>query len=129
MYKPFYDGLRKGSRMSLMVNFISMFRRLCTFYPALFLYNKPWMQVIIFMFFSMFSLFYLMNTRPYKESKSNYVNTINEFFTLFVSYQVMIINGMSYDVKMFEEAGYLIERTLIFMLGFNGLILVYGILF
>ena len=85
------------------------------------------MQVIIFMSFSMFSLFYLMNTRPYKENKSNYVNTVNEFFTLFLSYQVMIINGMSYDVKMFEEAGYLVERTLIFMLGFNGLILAIGI--
>ena len=53
----------------------------------------------------MFSLFYLMNTRPFKENKSNYVNIVNEFFTLFVSYQVMIINGMSYDVHMFKEAG------------------------
>ena len=79
------------------------------------------------MSFSMFSLFYLMNTRPYKEIKSNYMNTVNEFFTLFVSYQVMIINGMSYNVKMFSEAGYIIERTLIFMLAFNGLVLLYGI--
>ena len=53
----------------------------------------------------MFSLFYLMNTRPFKENKSNYVNIVNEFFTLFVSYQVMIINGMSYFVHMFKEAG------------------------
>ena len=85
-YKPFYDGLRKGSHMSLMVNFISMFRRLCNLYPAMFLSDYSWMQVIIFMTFSMFSLFYLMNTRPYKENKSNYVNIANEFFTLLVSY-------------------------------------------
>ena len=39
----------------------------------------------------------------------------------------MIINGMSYNVKMFDEAGYLIERTLMFMLAFNGIILFIGI--
>ena len=55
------------------------------------------------------------------------MNAVNEFFTLLVSYLVMIINGMSYDVKMFVEAGYLIERTLIFMLCFNGLVLLFGI--
>ena len=54
LYKPFYDGLWKGSHMSLMVNFISMFRRLATFYPAMFLADHSWMQVIIFMSFSLF---------------------------------------------------------------------------
>ena len=55
------------------------------------------------------------------------MNTVNEFFTLFVSYQVMIVNGMNYNIKIFEEAGYLIERTLIFMLVVNGLVLAFGI--
>ena len=41
----------------------------------------------------------------------------------------MILNGMSYDVKMFEEAGQLIERTLIIMLAFNGIFVVSGIVF
>ena len=41
----------------------------------------------------------------------------------------MILNGMSYDVKMFEEAGQLIERTLIIMLAFNGIIVFGSIVF
>ena len=41
----------------------------------------------------------------------------------------MILNGMSYDVKVFEEAGKLIERTLMIMLAFNGIIVVSGIVF
>ena len=55
------------------------------------------------------------------------MNAVNEFFTLVVSYQVMIINGMSYNVKIFGEAGILIERTLIFMLCFNGIVLLFGV--
>ena len=40
----------------------------------------------------------------------------------------MIINGMAYDVYMYNEAGYIIERTLMLMLGFNGMVLLYGII-
>ena len=41
----------------------------------------------------------------------------------------MILNGMSYDVKIFEEAGKLIERTLMIMLVFNGIIVFGSIVF
>ena len=54
------------------------------------------------MTFSMVSLFHLMYTKPFKETKLNIVTIVNEIFTLIVSYQVMIINGICYRVDMFE---------------------------
>ena len=37
IFKPFYEDLRRGSRMALMMNFFSMFRRLANLYVAMFL--------------------------------------------------------------------------------------------
>ena len=45
IFKPFYDDLRKGSRIALMMNFFSMFRRLANLYSAMFLQNSPYLQV------------------------------------------------------------------------------------
>lgn len=43
IFKPFFEGLRRGSRMALMMNFFSMFRRLANLYAAMFLQDSPYL--------------------------------------------------------------------------------------
>lgn len=65
LLKPLYEGLRKGTHMSLMVNFFEMIRRLILLYVAMFLIDKAWIQVIIFMTLSLMSLLYSSHSCPY----------------------------------------------------------------
>ena len=88
-------GLRKESRLSLWVNFFEIVRRLVLLYVAMFLASYAWFQIIVFMSFSLISMIYLGYTKPYKVWYENKLYLFNESCTLFVSYLVMGLVGVS----------------------------------
>ena len=100
-YKPFFKGVRKSSRMSLMIKFFFMARRLANLYVYMFMSEHPGLQVIIFMALSLISLMYLVSFKPYKKRVNNYLFILNEIITLFVAYHVMVINGMCNEVESY----------------------------
>ena len=63
----------------------------------MFVVNSAWLQVSVFMLLNLLSLIFLVKVRPYCEKSVNYINILNEVISLWVSYFVLTINGLSQD--------------------------------
>lgn len=63
-YKPLYEGVKKHSKMALMSFFFLMIRRVTLMYAAMFIDEMPWLQIFLFVTFSIWSLSYIGYTWP-----------------------------------------------------------------
>ena len=104
-YQPLIDEVRTDSRIALSNNFFINIRRLTMLYMAMFVIGMSWLQVIVFMLLNFLSLCYLVTVRPYTDRSVNMLNTMNEAFSLLVSYFVLAINGISIDGQMNQVIG------------------------
>ena len=95
-----------------MFTFFELIRRLTLLYVAMFMQELSYIQVIIFVLLSYISLIYLTLIMPYKSSYENYINLFNETITLFVSYHVKALIGISNSAEQFTQIGAFIAWTL-----------------
>ena len=124
-YKPLYEGLRKNSRFSLMINFFVILRRLLLLYIAMFLAQYSWAQVIMFMTMSLVSLAYVGYEHPYKSRRENRVLMFNEAIILAVAYMIMVLNGLCRWSSQYQSTGELICYILYFNWCVNALIMLH----
>ena len=94
IYKPLHSGLRKSSSLYMINNFMILVRRLMLLYSAMYMQEHAWFQVVLFAFLSLLYLAYLTFTWPFKNMQENLMLIFNVYFTLTISYLVMVINGM-----------------------------------
>ena len=99
-YQPLIDEVRSDSRIALSNNFFINIRRLTMLYMAMFVLGMGWLQVLAFMGLNFLSLCYLVTVSPYTDKSVNMLNTMNEAFSLLVSYFILSINGVSIDGEM-----------------------------
>ena len=96
-------------------NFMILVRRLMLLYSAMYMQEHAWFQVVLFAFLSLLYLAYLTFTWPFKNMQENLMLIFNVYFTLTISYLVMVINGMVVTSYQFEQVG--LEIT--FLMYFN----------
>ena len=78
LYKMLYKGIRKESRLSLVINFALIVRRLIMLYVAMFLAQYAWLQIMLFVSLSLISQLHLVHTWPFKEKTENWLSIFNE---------------------------------------------------
>lgn len=66
-------------------------------YLAMFVVGAPWLQMIVFMSLNFISLMFLVIVKPYELNSANKINILNEVISLWVSYLILCINGLSKD--------------------------------
>jgi deoxyribodipyrimidine photolyase-like uncharacterized protein len=88
-------NLRRNSNLALFNIVFLNIRRLTMLYLAMFVTEMPWVQVISFTLMNLLAVAYLLHTKPFEDSFTNILNLGNELSSLFVSYCVMAINGIS----------------------------------
>ena len=114
LYKSLMSGLRKDSSLSLAINFFTMARRLVLLYVAMFVAQYAWLQIMVFMAFSLVSSLHLVYTWPFKKRAENQMSIFNEIAMLLVSYLVMMLVGLSAEINtmkmqdMRQDAGLII---------------------
>ena len=127
-FKPLHDGLRKNSRMSLLIYMFEMIRRLILLFVALFMAKTPVFQIMAFMLFSCANLFYLGITRPFKLARDNKIRMMNEAFTFVVSEMMMVILAFTESADTYQKVGYIVTYTLYVTWVINALLILHELL-
>ena len=92
---------------------------------AMFIINKQWLHVIVFTALSLFSLVFLLATKPYKERSDNDIFVLNDLINLMCSYLIIQINDLRSEPPTSEHIGECIVVLLYFSWSCNSLIILY----
>ena len=123
MFKPLFEGLRKQSKMSMMIDFWEIIRRLILLYVAMFMQWGSLFQIHFFMMLTFLSLLYLVHAKPYKLKINNFLQVFNEIMILFLSYLLINVNGVVDDIDRLKYIGIIMMNTLYFTWAVNIVIL------
>ena len=85
-YGSLYEGLRVKRVSQLLCSFLFVTRRLVLVMVAIFLWEHPSFQVMIYVLTSQLSLMYIILVRPYDSRATNYNEMFNEACVILSSY-------------------------------------------
>lgn len=85
-YGSLYEGLRVKRVSQLLCSFLFVTRRLLLVMVAIFLWEHPSFQVMIYILTSQLSLMYIIYVRPYDSRATNFNEMFNEACVLLSSY-------------------------------------------
>ena len=122
------QDLRKDSRFAMFSSLFINIRRVTLLYMAMFILNRGWLQVLVFMSQNLFSTIFLLLVMPYEETFNNYLNIFNECISLLISYYITQNNDLRYDPMVKNEIGQRIKETLYFSWSCNFIFIMFMVL-
>jgi len=90
-YEPFIDEMRHDSLLAMLGTPLMNLRRLVLLLMAMFVVNKQWLQLWVFIHLNLLSLVYVVVVKPRQPSILNYSDTFNEVIGLVVAYFILVL--------------------------------------
>ena len=109
-------------------SFFINIRRVTLLYMAMFILDKGWLQVLVFMSQNLLSTVFVLQVMPYEEPSNNLLNVFNECISLLISYYIAQNNDSKYDPIVKNEIGLRIQETLYFSWSCNFIFIMFMIL-
>ena len=95
---------------------------------AMFVINMQWLQVLVFLFMNMISVYYLVLILPYEAKSNNFLNIFNEAVSVNVAILIAMANAVADQPLNAYQIGDFIVWTLYFSWAANFLIVMFLIL-
>ena len=105
-YAPLLEDLRLEKQSAVFGNALTIVRRLTMLYMAMFVLNRQWIQLQLFIALNFLSVTYVVTVRPFESRLLNFLNLINEVIGLLASYMILPLQNMEYDPEVHYEMAY-----------------------
>ena len=128
VYEPFLSGIRLTSGIRAWLTVALLYRRIILIIVAMALFNFVWIQVLIFVFCSLFMCFVLVIYRPYCSMVTNRFELFNESMILTVGYLAMTIVGFMRSPIESDACGVCMIWVIRIHIALNIVYILYGIL-
>lgn len=117
--------MKQTSRFALLNEFLLVFRRIILLYTAMFVRERAWLHVSLYLLTNLVFLVHLFAIRPFKEPLNNYWHIFNELTSLLIAYIIACINDPRYGPVANLEMGEMIVKCLFISWGINFLLVLY----
>ena len=105
-YAPFLENLNLEKQSAYFSDTLIIVRRLTMLYMAMFVLNRQWIQLQLFIALNFLSVTYVVTVRPFESRLLNFLNLINEMIGLLASYMILPLQNMEYDPEVHYEMAY-----------------------
>ena len=92
---------------------------------AMFVINRQWLQVQLFLTMNMFSLSFVATVMPFEYSHMNYLSAFNEMIATFIAYFLCQTNDKKYGPESNVHIGEFIIYLLYVCWAVNGIVIAY----
>ena len=96
-YAPFLENLNLEKQSAYFGDTLIIVRRLTMLYMAMFVLNRQWIQLQLFIALNLFSVTYVVSVRPFDSTLLHFLNLFNEVISLLASYMILPLQNMEYD--------------------------------
>lgn len=96
-YEPLLSDLSLDKRSALLGSTLINIRRLTMLYMAMFVHERQWLQIQVFIQLNFLSFVYVLVVRPFDRAYLNFLNILNESIVLVVSYCILPLQDMGND--------------------------------
>ena len=121
-YEGMIEGLKRSSRFALLYEFLLVTRRIVLLYMAMFVREKAWLHIMVFMATNLLFLIYLGALRPFIVPLSNQWQILNEITCILIAYFVACVNDPAFGPERNTVMGEIIVYILYASWGVNFLL-------
>lgn len=93
-----------------------MLRRFSFVLIAMLLFEKPWLQVMLYYLISFLALGLVLNGMPFADPVSNKLEILNEVFVLFIGYHLIALSGYEMESTYRKRLGNSIIVTIMVLI-------------
>ena len=104
------EGLKRTSRFALLYEFLLVTRRIVLLYMAMFVREKAWLHIMVFMATNLLFLIYLGALKPFIIPLSNKWQILNEITCILIAYFVACVNNPAFGPTRNTVMGEIIAR-------------------
>ena len=90
---------------------------------AMFVLQMQWLQLQLFIAFSLVAVIYVIAYKPYETTLLNFLNIFNEIIGLVAGYLLLPLQDKSYEPEMHYEMAYFAVYTFYFSASINLLVI------
>lgn len=83
------------------------------------LFDKPWLQMLLYLVQSIFMLAFIRNQRPFDNARTNFLESFNELSVLISGYHMILISGFEIEYTIRNRIGTSLIIWLTFMILLN----------
>lgn len=122
-----YDNIKTESLSTSLFSFFFLLRRLSYAAAVVFLFNREYFKIQIFLWIQTLHLIYVGWTRPHIESSFNMLEKINEFFLIILGYLMLLMTHYMRDQTVKYQVGWIgiIICALLYVINFIVMLVVF----
>ena len=104
-FSTLLEGLKDYQLRAAPFYFFHLLRRIIFVVVAMYLFERPWFQVFIYMLQSLAMAWYLITNKPFISPSQNYSEIFNELVVLVIAYHMTLIMSPNIDWHQREMIG------------------------
>ena len=125
IYEPILAGLKVHNRIGIFFTVCLIWRRIILLFVAMFLDDYAWIQVIVFVYCSLFMCCFVAYSWPFIKATANDVELFNELMIMIVGVLAMVYVGLVRTPLEGYEVGEWMKRVIQSQIAINLALLIY----